>query len=139
MIGVSNDSKTHYWNQVGESSKQGIRAAWSTPIYQVKWWISWSRGANKTNKTSEMDLFLILVNGFRSLYNVTKSLVLVVVRVLDLPLHFLLLLSLLLLPFLLTSFSLLLLLLEFLKKNNLLFLWGDLTVKLFVLQFFHLP
>ena len=27
-------------NQVGESSKQGIQAAWSTPIHHVKWWIS---------------------------------------------------------------------------------------------------
>ena len=47
-------------SQVGESSKQGIQATWSTPIHQVRWWISRSRGAYKTHAVSEFELFVIL-------------------------------------------------------------------------------
>ena len=46
-------------------------------IHLVKWWISRFRGAYKTPTASEIELFLILVKGFQSLYNVTRSLVLV--------------------------------------------------------------
>ena len=46
-------------------------------IHLVKWWISRFRGAYKTPTASETELFLILVKGFQSLYNVTRSLVLV--------------------------------------------------------------
>ena len=45
-------------------------------IHLVKWWISRFRGAYKTPTASEIELFLILVKGFQSLYNVTRSLVL---------------------------------------------------------------
>ena len=46
-------------------------------IHLVKWWISRFRGAYKTPTASEIELFLILAKGFQSLYNVTRSLVLV--------------------------------------------------------------
>ena len=77
-------------NQVGEISKQSIRAARSTLIHQVKWWVSRFRDIYRTYKASlEMELLLILVNGFHPLCNVPKNSVLIVVmRVLDLPLHF---------------------------------------------------
>ena len=42
-----------------------------------------------THITSDLEIFVILVNGFRLLYNViTKSMLLFVVEALDLPLHF---------------------------------------------------
>ena len=44
------------------------------------------RSAYRTHVTPDMELSVILVNGFRPLYNVTRCLVLVVVRVLDLRL-----------------------------------------------------
>ena len=46
-------------NQVGETFKQGIQAAWPTPIYHVKWWISHLRGVYRTLTASEMELFFI--------------------------------------------------------------------------------
>ena len=75
-------------NQVGESSKQGIKATWSTLIHHVKWWISCFRGIYRALEASEAGLFLILLKGLRPLYNVTRSSVLVAVGVLYLPLHF---------------------------------------------------
>ena len=75
-------------NQVGESSKQGIQAAWSTPIHHVNWWISRFRGIYRALSASEVGLFLILLKGLRPLYNVIRSSVLVVVGVLYLSLHF---------------------------------------------------
>ena len=75
-------------NQVGESSKQGIQAAWSTPIHHVKWWISRFRGIYRALAASEVGLFLILLKNLRPLCNVTRSSVLVIVGVLYLPLHF---------------------------------------------------
>ena len=44
------------------------------------------RGAYRTHVTSDIELSVILVNGFRPLCNVSGCLVLVVVRVLDLRL-----------------------------------------------------
>ena len=75
-------------NKVGESSKQGIQAAWSTPIHHVKWWISRFRGIYQALKVSEAGLFLILLKSLRPLCNVTRSSALVAVGVLPLPLHF---------------------------------------------------
>ena len=72
----------------GESSKQGIQVAWSTPIHHVKWWISRFRGIYRVLAASEGELFLISLNGFWPLCYVTRSLVLVVAGVLYLPLHF---------------------------------------------------
>ena len=40
-------------NQVGEGSKQGIKAAWSTPIHHVKWWISFFWGIYRALAASE--------------------------------------------------------------------------------------
>ena len=74
-------------NHVGKNSKQEIQVAWSTLIHHVKWWISYFRGAYRTHTTSEMELFVILVCGFQQIY-VTESLVLVLVGILDVPLHF---------------------------------------------------
>ena len=75
-------------NQVGESYKQGIQAAWSTPIHPVKWWISRFRGTYRALAASEVGLFFILLEGLRPLCNVTRSSVLVAVGVLYLPLAF---------------------------------------------------
>ena len=60
-------------NQVGESSKQGIQVAWSTPIYHVKWWISRFRGIYRTLAASEVGLFLMLLKGLWPLCNVTRG------------------------------------------------------------------
>ena len=110
-------------NQVGESSKKGIQAAWSTPIHHVKWWISRFRGIYRALAASEVGLFLILLKGLRPLCNVTRSSVLVAVGVLYLPLHFIIIvivvvvviIVLLVLLLLLISF-LLFQLLEFLSR-----------------------
>ena len=75
-------------NKVRESSKQGILAAWSTPIHHVKWWISCFRGIYRTLVVSEVGLFLILLKSLRPFCNVTRSSVLVAVGVLPLLLHF---------------------------------------------------
>ena len=75
-------------NQVGQSSKQRIQEAWSTTIHHIKWCISRFRGAYRTHATSEVEFFVILVNGFQPLYNVTGCSVLLVVKILDLPRHF---------------------------------------------------
>ena len=73
-------------NQIGESSKQGIQATWSTPIYHDEWWISCVRGTYRTHATFGVELFVILVNSFQPVY-VTGRWTLVV-GVLDLLLHF---------------------------------------------------
>ena len=82
-------------NQVGESSKQGIQAAWSTPIHHVKWWISRFRGIYKEPclAASEAGLFLIILRGLRPLCKVTRSSVLVAVGVLYLPLYFIIIIT----------------------------------------------
>ena len=54
-------------NQVGESSKQGIQAGWSTPIYHVKWWKSRFRGAFRTHTASELSVILVAVVCYREL------------------------------------------------------------------------
>ena len=77
-------------NQVGESSKQGIQAAWSTPIYHVKLWIIRFRGIYRVLAVSEEELFLNLLKSLWPLCNVTTSSVLVIASVLYLPLHFIL-------------------------------------------------
>ena len=110
-------------NQVGESSKQGIEAAWSTPIPHVKWWISRFRGIHRALAASEVRLFLILLKGLRPLCNVTRNSVLVAVGVLYLSLHFIIIVIIvavviivLLLLLLLISFLLFQFLLEFLSR-----------------------
>ena len=75
-------------SHMGESSKQGIQAAWSTSIHYVKWWISHFSGIYSTPTACEVELFLILVKGLWPLYNVIRSSVLIAVRVLFLPLYF---------------------------------------------------
>ena len=112
-------------NQVGESSKKGIQAAWSTPIHHVKWWISHFRGIYRALAASEAGLFLILLKCVQPLCNVTRSSVLVAVGVLYLPQHFIIIviiiivvaiIVLLVLLLLLISFLLFQLLLEFLSR-----------------------
>ena len=74
-------------NQVGESSKQGIQTAWSTPIHHVKWWISRFRGIYRALAASETGLCLILLKDLRPWCNVTRSSLLAAVGVLYLALH----------------------------------------------------
>ena len=45
------------------------------------------RGESRTAATSKMDLFVIKVNGWKPLANITKSSILDVAAVLDPPLH----------------------------------------------------
>ena len=45
-----------------------------------------ARGGSKTAATSKMELFVIIVNGFQPLTTITKSSILDVAAVLDLPL-----------------------------------------------------
>ena len=81
-------------------------------------------GTNRPLTTSEMDLFVKLISGFWTLFNATKSSLLVVVDPESVSCILLLLLLLLLLVLLLLfiSFLLLLLLLGFSMKNSFLFL-----------------
>ena len=78
-------------NQVGESSKQGIQTAWSTPIHHVKWWISRFRGIYRALAASETGLCLILLKDLRPWCNVTRSSLLAAVGVLYLALHLIIL------------------------------------------------
>ena len=113
-------------NQVAESSKQGIQAAWSTPIHYVKWWISCFWGIYRVLEASEAGLFLILLRGLLPLCNVTRSSVLAAVGVLYLPLYFtfivifivviIIYIALLILLLLSISFLLFQLLLEFFSR-----------------------
>ena len=80
-------------NQVGESSKSGIQAAWSTPIHHATWWISRFRGIYRALTASEAGLSLILLKGLRPLCKVTRSSVLVAVGVLYLPLYFIIIIT----------------------------------------------
>ena len=74
--------------KVRESSKQGIQAAWSTPIHHLKWRISRFRGIYRTLAASEAGLFLILLKGLQPLCDVTRRSVLVPVDLQYRPLHF---------------------------------------------------
>ena len=135
-------------NQVGESSKQGIQAAWSTPIHHVKWWISSFRGIYRALAASEAGLFLILLKDLRPLCNVTRSSVLVAVSVLYLPLHFIIIAIIIIiivvvaimvsLISLLLLISCLLFIIKIFMKSSLLFLWGKLNVWFCFFQFLHL-
>ena len=80
-------------NQVGESSKSGIQAAWSTPIHHATWWISRFRGIYRALTASEAGLSLILLKGLRPLCKVTRSSVLIAVGVLYLPLYFIIIIT----------------------------------------------
>ena len=110
-------------NQVGESSKQGIQAAWSTPIHHVKWWISRFRGTYRALAASEAGLFLILLKDLRPLCNVTRSSVLVAVVVLYLLLHFIIIVIIIVVV-VIVLLILLLLLISFLLFQLLEFLSG---------------
>ena len=74
-------------NPMEEKFKQRIKVAWSTPIHDVKWWISHFRTVHRTQGASEVELFVILVSSFWPLH-VTGNSAFVAVRVLDLPLHY---------------------------------------------------
>ena len=67
--------------------KQGIQAAWPTPIHQ--WWINRVRDVYRTLTTFEMELFLILFKDFRPLHTVRRSSLLVDMGSLYLLLYFL--------------------------------------------------
>ena len=141
-------------NQVGESSKQEIQAAWSTPIHNVKWWISRFRGAYRTHASSEAELFVILA-AFGLLY-VTESSVLGAVRVLHVFRHFVIIVIFIIITIIVIVIVIIIIivivviaiiindifitfiiirLLEFLIKSSLLFLWGKLKVCVCFLQF----
>ena len=127
-------------NLVGESCKEGTQATWSTPIHHSKLWIRRFRDVSLS--TSEGELFLILLEGFRPWCNVTRSSVLVVVGVLCLPLHFIIIAILIIVifisNFIVTINFIVFIIIRIFIKNSLLFLWGELTAWLCSFQFLHL-
>ena len=130
-------------NQVGESSKQGIQVAWSSPIHHVKWWISCFRSVCRTYAASEVELFVILA-AFGPLY-VTESSILGAVRVLHVFRHFIIIFIIIVIIVVVITIItniifitfIIIRLLGFLIKNSLLFLWGKLKVYVCFLQFLH--
>ena len=123
-------------NRVGESSKQVIQGAWSTPTHHLKWWISHSRGiyrASEGGDTVGGGAFLILFKGFWPLCNVTRSSMLVVMGVLYLPLHFIIIIN-----FIVNIIFMISIIIRIFIKSSLLFLWGKLTVWFCFFQFLHL-
>ena len=106
-------------NQVGESSKQGIQAAWSAPINHLKWWISHSRGIYRTLTTSEGRSFWYYLD-FHQLCNVTSSSVLVVVGILYLHLHFIIIV--IIITFIADIFFIIFIITRIFIKSSLLFL-----------------
>ena len=126
-------------NLVVESSKQGIQAAWSTPIHHVKWWISRFRGEYRDLAASEGELFLILLKGFRPFCNVTRSSVLVIVGVLYLSLHFIFIVNIIvIITFIVNIIFIVFIIIRIFIKSSLRFLWGKLTVWFCFFQFLHL-
>ena len=93
-----------------------------------------------------MELFVILVNSFQPLYIVTMRSILVVVGVVYLPLRFIffviiitIVIVIVIIISIINVISFTLLLLGFLNKNSLRFLWGKLTVWFCCLHFLHVP
>ena len=121
---------------VGESSKQGIQVAWSTPIHHITRWRSPFRGVYRTLTASEGELFLTLLKGFWSLCYVTRSFALVVVGVLYLPLHFIIFV--IIITFIANIFFIIFIITRIFIKSSLLFLWGKLTVWFCFFHFIHL-
>ena len=124
-------------------SKQGIQAAWSTPIHHVKWWRSRFRGVCRAYAASEVDLFVILT-AFGPLY-VTESSILGAVRVLHVFCHFIIIFVIIVIIVAVITIIIniifitfiIIRLLGFLIKNSLLFLWGKLKVYVYFPQFLH--
>ena len=134
-------------NQVGQSSKQGIQAPWSTPINYLKRLIGRFRGACRTNAVSEVELFVLLAT-FRLLY-VTESSVLGAVRDLHVFRHsiiitVIIIIIIIIIILIIVVFTIIVNitfiiigLLGFLIKNSFLFLQGKLKVYVCFHQFLH--
>ena len=126
-------------NQVGESSKQGIQAVWSTSIHLFKWLISRFKSVYRTFTLSERELFLILLKGPRPLYNVTRSSVLVA-----LPLHFIIIVIIVVVititfTFIINIIFIIVIIIRIFIKSSLLFLWVSWPIIWFCFfQFLHL-
>ena len=125
-------------NQVGESSKQGIQAVWSTLIHHFKWLITRFRGVYRTLTLSERELFLILLKGPRPLYNVTRSSVLVA-----LPLYFIIIVIIVVITitftFIINIIFIIVIIIRIFIKSSLLFLWVSWPIIWFCFfQFLHL-
>ena len=127
-------------NQVGESSKEGIQTAWSTLIYHINSWISRFRGVCRSLTASEGKLFLILLKNFQSLFNITRSFVLVVVDILYLPLHFIIVVVIIviMITFFVNMIAIIFIVIIIFIKSSLMFLWAKLTVWFCFFQFLHL-
>ena len=133
-------------NQVVESSKQGIQVAWSTPIHHIKRWIIRFRRIHRALVASDGGLFLILIKGFQSLFNVTRSSVLAVVGVLYLSLLFIVIIIIIVIiiviiiniTFIINIIFVILIIIRIFIESSLLFLWGKLTVWFCFFLFLHL-
>ena len=131
-------------NQVRDNSKQGIQVAWSTPIHHIKWWIIRFRGLHRALVASDGGLFLILIKGFQSLFNVTRSSVLAVVGVLYLSLRFIVIIIIVIIiviiniTFIINIIFVILIIIRIFIESSLLFLWGKWTVWFCFFLFLHL-
>ena len=139
-------------SSVGESSKQGIQVAWSTPIHHIKWWIIRFRGIHRALVASDGGLFLILIKGFQSLFNITRSSVLAVVGALYLSLRFIVIIIIVIIivivviivviiiniTFIINIIFVILIIIRIFIESSLLFLWGKLTVWFCFFLFLHL-
>ena len=130
-------------NKVGESSKKGIQAAWSTPIHHVKWWISHFRGIYRALPACEAGLFLILLKCIQPLRNVTRSSVLAAVGVLYLSQHFIIIViiavAIIVLLVYITFVVNIIFIISIIRifiKSSLLFFWGKFTVWFCSFNFF---
>ena len=120
-------------NQVGESSKQVIQAAWSTPIHHVKWWISRFRGVYRDLTASGGSSFWYYLKAFGHSVMSQGAPLLVVVGVLYLPLHFIIIV--ITIAFIV---NIIFIIIRIFITSSLLFLWGKLAVWFCFFQFLHL-
>ena len=121
-------------NQVGESSKQVIQAAWPTPTHHLQWWISHFRGICRASEGGDRGAgtFSYYLKAFDH-YVMSQGAVLVVMGVLYLPLHFIIITN-----FIVNIIFIISVIIRIFIKSSLLFLWGKLTVWFCFFQFLHL-
>ena len=127
--------------QVGESSKQGIQVAWSSPINHVKWSISRFRGVYRDLTVSGGSSFWYYLKAFDHSVMSQRAPLLVVVSVLYLPLHFIIIVIIIVviaITFIANVIFIIFIIIRFFITSSLLFLWGKSTVWFCFFEFLHL-
>ena len=128
-------------NQVRESFKQGIQAAWSAPIHHVKLWISRFRGVYRDLTASGRELFLILLKGFRPFCNVTRSSVVGCCGhsiSASTSYYYCYIIAIITITFIVNIIFIIFIIIRIFITSSLLFLWGKLTVWFCFFQFLQL-